>query len=331
VSQKIVGQKMLIVGTDDDAKDIINLVEENSICSYDIKGIINVGEKYPGKTFIDGYEVIDSIEDILKVVEDKKTDVIVVTTLEPERHSVLENLRVCRYRGVEIIDVVSLYEELEGQVPLKYIDDEWLFSSSLNYPGFHIKKVKRLMDIVFSIMGIILSFPVCLIAAVLIKLESKGSIFYSQKRMGRFGKMFRVLKFRSMVDRAEKGMGGPVWAKENDSRTTRVGKYLRKLRIDEIPQLINVLYGNMSLVGPRPERPAFVKELSEKIPFYPERLYVQPGLTGWAQVNHSYTSSVEETETKLQYDLYYIKHVSFLLDCRILLKTLKIVFFGKGR
>ena len=134
-----------------------------------------------------------------------------------------------------------------------------------------------------------------------------------------------------MVHRAERGLGGPVWASTDDPRITRVGKWIRRMRIDEIPQLINVFLGHMSLVGPRPERPAFVRELSRKIAFYPERLYVQPGLTGWAQINYSYTSTIQETETKLQYDLYYIKHVSFFLDFRILIKTFKISFFGRGR
>lgn len=187
------------------------------------------------------------------------------------------------------------------------------------------------MDIMGSLLGLILTLPVCFIAAMLIKFDSKGPIFYKQKRVGRFGKVFRVIKFRSMINRAEKGTGGPVWSQEKDPRITWVGRWLRRLRIDEIPQLFNILVGDMSLIGPRPERPAFVRELSEKISFYPERLYVQPGLTGWAQVNYPYTSNIEQAKIKLQYDLYYIKNVSFFLDCLILLKTLKIAFLGRGR
>jgi len=329
VSNKILDRQTIIIGSGESIIDAIDLINKypSSLCH--IIGVVaeREGVSIPPEV---GYKILGSTDEINEIIKGRKVDRIIVTTLEPKRAKILKNLRICSYHGIEVIDLVSLYEELEGQVPLKYIDDEWLFSSISNYPGFHVKKLKRLMDIIGSLIGLVITFPVCLIAAIIIKLDSKGPVFYRQKRLGRYTRPFRIIKFRTMVHHAERGLGA-VWAKEEDSRITRVGKFLRKTRIDEIPQLINVFLGQMSLVGPRPERAAFIKELSEKIPFYPERLYVQPGVTGWAQINYPYASSLQETKIKLQYDLYYIKHTSFFLDCQVLLKTIKITFLGFGR
>ncbi|NQT22159.1 MAG: sugar transferase [Candidatus Omnitrophica bacterium] len=329
--KKVLDKRVVIAGTGEIARDVINLIKKYPSVLYRIVGIVRESVQKGNDSGIDGHETLGNIDDIKDIVTKRRVDAIIVTTLEPERQRVLKNLRACRYRGVEIIDIVSLYEEMELYVPLKYIDDEWLFSSIANYPSFHVKKIKRFMDIVGALAGLIFTFPICLIAMPLIKLNSKGPIFYKQKRSGKYGRPFRVIKFRSMYHHAERGMNGPVWSDEEDDRITRIGKWMRRTRIDEIPQLINVLLGYMSLIGPRPERPAFVKELSQKIPFYPERLNVQPGLSGWAQINYPYASTTEQSKKKLQYDLYYIKHVSFFLDCLIVIRTLKIVFFGGGR
>ncbi|MDD5634015.1 MAG: sugar transferase [Candidatus Omnitrophica bacterium] len=330
-SKKVFDQNVIIVGTGEAAKDVINTLNKCPTSLYNVVGVIREDNQKISDNLVSGHRILGKINEISRIVEENKINIIILTTFEPDKKKILENLRICRYRGTEIINVISLYEELEGQIPLKYVDDEWLFASSVKYPNFHVKKLKRFMDIMGSLLGLILTLPVCFIAAMLIKFDSKGPIFYKQKRVGRFGKVFRVIKFRSMINRAEKGTGGPVWSQEKDPRITWVGRWLRRLRIDEIPQLFNILVGDMSLIGPRPERPAFVRELSEKISFYPERLYVQPGLTGWAQVNYPYTSNIEQAKIKLQYDLYYIKNVSFFLDCLILLKTLKIAFLGRGR
>jgi exopolysaccharide biosynthesis polyprenyl glycosylphosphotransferase len=329
--KNIFGEKTIIVGTGEATLDIINLIDNHPACPYLINGIITEKEEADITVKFGRYQLLGSIDNIAQIAKENQIETLIVTTLEPKRSKILKHLRACRYHGVRIVDSVALHEEIEGRVPLRYIDDEWLFSSNMNYSNFHIKKLKRLMDIICSSVGIIFVFPLCLIVGILIKLDSPGPVFYRQKRLGRDGKLFRVIKFRSMIHRAERGLGGPVWSKDNDPRITHVGKWLRKTRIDEIPQLINVFLGQMSLVGPRPERPAFIKELSEKIPFYLERLYVQPGLTGWAQINYPYASTIEESKIKLQYDLYYIKHVSFFLDCLILLKTLRIVLLGRGR
>ena len=191
------------------------------------------------------------------------------------------------------------------------------------------KKLKRLMDIVLSLGLIVFSLPITLISSLIIKLESKGPVFYKQERMGLNGKIFKIYKFRSMVSDAEK-ISGPVWSTKDDPRITGFGKILRKVRIDEIPQALNILRGDMSFVGPRPERPFFVEKLSHEIPLYKRRLKVRPGVTGWAQVKHKYDENIEDVKMKLRYDLFYIENMSLRMDFKILFRTIFVVLFGKG-
>jgi exopolysaccharide biosynthesis polyprenyl glycosylphosphotransferase len=191
------------------------------------------------------------------------------------------------------------------------------------------RKLKRLLDIIVSIIILVISLPITLITALAIKLDSEGPVFFTQERMGMNGKIFKMIKFRSMKKDAEK-LTGPVWSQKNDPRVTRVGKIIRKLRIDEIPQFINVLKGDMSVVGPRPERPYFVEKLSQEIPYYKRRLKVRPGITGWAQVKHKYDESIEDVKIKLRYDLFYIENMSIRMDLKILFRTIFVVLFGKG-
>ena len=330
VEKNVLDKKAIIVGNDSSVIETIDLIKKHPFSSYNIVGIVT-SEKEADKSEIGGHKILGSIEDIQECLRHRKIDTIIVSSMDSRRADIFRDLRVCMYHGVEIVDFVSVYEDLENQIPLKHIDEEWLFSSIMNYPNFHVKKIKRLVDIVGSTTGLIVLFPLCVLAAILIKIDSKGPVFYRQKRLGRYGRPFRLIKFRTMVEHAERESGGPVWSQKDDPRITRMGGLLRRMRLGEVPQLINILLGEMSLVGPRPERPVFVKELSEKIEFYPERLYVQPGLTGWAQISYPYTSSIEESGIKLQYDLYYIKHISFFLDFFILLKTLKTVLLSKGR
>jgi exopolysaccharide biosynthesis polyprenyl glycosylphosphotransferase len=185
------------------------------------------------------------------------------------------------------------------------------------------------MDVLLAVLGLVLTLPLFPLIALLIKRDSPGPVFYRQERLGKGGRIFRLIKFRSMRCDAE-STTGPVWAGEHDPRVTRVGRVLRRARLDEVPQLINVLRGEMSVVGPRPERPAFVSQLQEKVPFYIHRLAMKPGVTGWAQVKYRYGSSVEDALEKLQYDLYYIKNLSVFLDLLILLQTVQIVLLGRG-
>jgi exopolysaccharide biosynthesis polyprenyl glycosylphosphotransferase len=191
------------------------------------------------------------------------------------------------------------------------------------------KKVKRALDLLFSFFALLITLPVTSVIAALIKIESEGPIIFKQKRTGQNGKEFNVYKFRSMVNDAEK-LSGPVWSTKDDPRITKIGKFIRKVRIDEIPQMLDVLKGEMSLVGPRPERPYFVEKLSKEIPLYKRRLKVRPGVTGWAQVKHKYDETLEDVNTKLRYDLFYIENMSLRMDFKILFRTIFVVLFGKG-
>ncbi|MBS4014504.1 MAG: sugar transferase, partial [Bacteroidetes bacterium] len=189
--------------------------------------------------------------------------------------------------------------------------------------------LKRLLDIVISLLALLITSPVILIMVIAIKIDTPGPAYFRQERCGKNGKVFKIFKFRSMYQDAEKHTG-PVWSQKDDPRVTRVGSFIRKIRLDELPQMINVLKGEMSLVGPRPERPFFVEKLAEEIPYYKRRLKVKPGITGWAQVKHKYDESIEDVKTKLKYDLFYIENMSLRMDFKILFRTIFVVFLGKG-
>ncbi|MEW6442058.1 MAG: TIGR03013 family XrtA/PEP-CTERM system glycosyltransferase [bacterium] len=239
-----------------------------------------------------------------------------------------ETLLDCRFDGVLVEEAASFYEKLTGKILLDDIRPSWfIFSEGFRKSKFTLK-VKRATDIVLSVTLLALSAPFLLVVALLTKLDSSGPVIYKQDRVGQGGKDYTLYKFRSMVEHAE--AMGAEWAKENDPRVTRVGRFIRKYRIDEVPQLINVFKGDMSLVGPRPERREFVMELARQIPYYPQRLFVKPGVTGWAQIKYHYGASRDDTKEKLQYDLYYIKHMSFLFDLSIVFDTIRVVLTGKG-
>jgi exopolysaccharide biosynthesis polyprenyl glycosylphosphotransferase len=234
----------------------------------------------------------------------------------------------CLEVGVEILPVTALYERHFGKVPLRTIDETWFITSlAETHRGLYLN-LKRAGDLLCALVGLILSAPIMLLAALAIRLDSRGPVFYSQIRLGEQCRSFRIYKFRTM--RVDAEINGAAWAQKNDPRITRLGGLLRKSRLDELPQLINVLRGDLSIVGPRPERPEFVTTLKEQIPFYNRRHMVKPGLTGWAQVRYVYGASIEDAREKLQYDLYYIKNRSLLLDVEIVLRTVWVVLMRKG-
>ena len=245
--------------------------------------------------------------------------------------STLRRAASLRLKGVPVWNLPRLWSEFAERLPARFIDARWVATAegfrSLNEQSFQV--TKRLVDICLSFLGLILGFPLMVSAAVLIKIQDGGPVFYSQERVGKREKSFRVHKLRTMVPEAE-GSGGPVWASPNDPRVTRVGHWLRKLRIDEIPQTWNVLKGEMSFVGPRPERPVFVEALENKYAVYSLRHLVRPGITGWAQVRCPYAASEEDNLLKLEYDLYYLQNASMLFDLRIILKTVSTVVSGWG-
>ncbi|MBC8075463.1 MAG: sugar transferase, partial [Chloroflexales bacterium] len=262
---------------------------------------------------------------IRKIAEMRVTE-LVLATEKPVSPALEWVIADCYERGIAIRPLAALYEEVLGWVPV-HITPQPLFPIPLwrsgNMPSVY-QSFKRWLDLVAALGGLALLVPILPWVALAIVLNSRGPIFYTQERVGKGGRTFRLLKFRSMVADAERA-GSAQWATRGDQRITSVGRFLRRTRIDELPQLLNVVMGDMSLVGPRPERPSFVELLAVEIPFYRARLRVLPGLTGWAQINHGYTSSVEDTLMKLQYDLFYIKHQSLALDILILLRTVRVI------
>ncbi|HWF10645.1 MAG TPA: TIGR03013 family XrtA/PEP-CTERM system glycosyltransferase [Bryobacteraceae bacterium] len=276
----------------------------------------------------------ESMVDFQRLSEMVKRDnisrVVVAEENVQKRAQLSSELVDLRLRGIRISDAVDFYEQLFGKIWIEALSSEWfLYTNGFRHSALSIF-FKRFVDVAGSLVLLILASPVMALAALAIKLDSPGPVLFRQMRVGLFGVPFVIFKFRSMRADAE-ALSGAVWASEDDPRITRVGRVLRKFRLDELPQAINVLRGEMSLVGPRPERPCFVDRLTELIPFYNHRHYVKPGITGWAQVKYRYGASVEDTYRKLQYDIYYAKHRSFICDVRVLFNTIGIVLFGKGR
>jgi sugar transferase (PEP-CTERM system associated) len=241
----------------------------------------------------------------------------------------MEQLLEMKLSGVTFDHLASVYEEYTGKIAVENLRPSWFIFS----PGFRKTRallvIKRALDIVVALVGLAVSFPLLVLLAIAVKASSPGPAFYRQARVGQSGRVFSVCKLRSMRQDAEAGTG-PVWARHNDNRVTPLGRFMRRTRLDELPQLWNVLCGNMSFVGPRPERPEFVRSLTQQIPFYGQRHVVKPGLTGWAQVRYTYGASVEDAIEKLQYDLYYVKHMSVWFDLIIILETVKTVVSQAG-
>ncbi len=273
---------------------------------------------------------LDPME-LKELVRSERISRIVVVEPDPEaRDEIASALLECRMLGVEVEDAVDLYQRLHGKLWLAALDPGTLAFAD----GFRItpayRFVKRVLDLVFALLLLVVTAPVMALIALAVKLESPGPILFRQERVGQFGRPFTLLKFRSMREDAESETG-PTWAREHDPRVTRIGGFLRKSHLDELPQALNVLRGDLSFVGPRPERACFVEMLHEKIRYFDLRLYTKPGITGWAQVRYPYCGSVEDSYEKLQYDLYYARHASLALDLNILIRTAAVVVLGGGR
>lgn len=326
VGRGFLAKRTLIVGSGEECRSVIDLLNRTPGSGYRIYGLIGCSECTPGELFC-GVPVLGLMSKFEEFVNVYDVECVIVAAPRDEERQLWKELRHIRYRGVELIDYVGLREELAQEISLDHVDDEWLMYAALNSSRIHIRTVKRLLDISVSILGLVLGAPIMGIAALLIKMDSRGPMLYQQARLGVKGKTYTLYKLRTMRTNAESDTGA-IWAGTVDHRVTRVGKYLRRWRIDEIPQLFNVLKGDMSLVGPRPERPEFFQMLMNAIPLYEERLLVSPGITGWAQVRYPYAASIEASKRKLQFDLYYIKHMSLALDLTILLKTFKTIFVG---
>ncbi len=278
---------------------------------------------------VPGASSFEAVSPLVEYAQNLEIGEIVVASEERRGTLPVEELLACKMAGIKVTDATTFIEQHIGAVDLESMSPSWLIFSDGFVGSTQIDLLlKRGFDVLTSTLLLLSSLPVLAIAAIAVKTTSPGPIFYRQERVGQGGKTFSVMKFRSMRNDAEKN--GPQWAQKNDARVTPVGKFLRSTRIDEIPQIFNVLRGDMSFVGPRPERPVFVEELAREIPYFSERHRVKPGITGWAQINYPYGASVEDARQKLQYDLYYIKNYTIFLDFIVLIQTLRVVLWPDG-
>jgi len=346
-------RKVLIIGAGKAGQEINTTIQGRKNSGLIVAGFLDDNPQKIG-TSIDRIPVLGNSSQLGELILNHKIGMLVMAITHSNPVRLLNNLVRFSFMGIQLIDMPSLHEFLAGKIPTDHISDVWLFLHSLNSSKVYYRHFKRIMDLILASLGLALTIPLWGLTAVAVKLDSPGPVFFRQERLGKDGKPFRILKFRTMFNDAEKY--GPQFASHNDARITRIGRFLRKTRLDELPQLYNILKGDMSFIGPRPEREVFIREFQqpvpdlregrrvvdhkgcqvhcgykERIPYYSYRLLVKPGITGWAQVMHTYAADLAETKEKLEYDLYYIKNMSLFLDLAILLKTIRIVLFGSGR
>ena len=326
VIQMLGQQRILLLGRSPILEQVARRVKEQVELGMEVVGFLD-DEAELGN--LGGVAWLGKMVDVREVVAERKADRLVVGMSDRRGQLPMMELLDLRFQGMTIETAATLYETVMGRLPIRELQPaELVFSTALR-PSTAAMGLQQAYSWVLALVALIMAAPVMVLVAVAVRLSSPGPVLYRQMRVGLNGKDFTLYKFRSMGVNAERGTGA-VWAQKNDPRVTRLGKWLRKLRVDELPQLFNVLKGEMTLVGPRPERPEFVKMLSDKIPYYRQRHYVKPGITGWAQINHKYGDTMEDTETKLEYDLYYIKRQSIFMDFYIMFQTVKVMLLSRG-
>jgi exopolysaccharide biosynthesis polyprenyl glycosylphosphotransferase len=318
----------VIVGWQGKARELVDSLLQYPALGYKIVGFVPVTSE-PGAEPYRGIPIVGNIGTLPEVIENLDIRDVLIALDSTDHDRLLSVIAACNGQDVSMKIIPDLYDIISGQARTNQIYGFPLIEISPQLMQPWEKVVKRTMDITLSFIILSVGFPIWALVALSIKLDSRGPVFYLQERVGKDEKRFRVIKFRSMYEEAEK-TSGPVWADKEDPRVTRVGRLMRRLRIDEVPQFINVLDGDMSLIGPRPERPFFVDQLSKEIPLYKRRLKVRPGITGWAQVKHKYDENVEDVRKKVEYDLYYIENMSLRMDFKIFLNTIAVVLMGKG-
>jgi exopolysaccharide biosynthesis polyprenyl glycosylphosphotransferase len=346
-------RKVLIIGAGGAGQEIQKIIKRHENSGLAAAGFLDDNPQKMGVS-LDGAPVLGNTGQLDEMIAQYKIGMVVLAITYEKSSTLSNNLVRLSFMGVQVIDMPSLYEFLAGKIPTDHISDVWLLIHTLARSKLYYRQLKRIADLVLAALGLALTWPLWALIAAAVKMDSRGPVFFRQERLGKDGKPFQIIKFRTMITDAESN--GPQFACQGDLRITRVGRILRKWRLDEMPQLYNILKGEMSFVGPRPEREVFIREFQqmvpdlregrrptdpqgvqvlcgyrEHIPYYSYRLLVKPGISGWAQVMHSYSATLEETKEKLQYDLYYIKNMSWFLDLAILLKTIRIVLFGWGR
>ncbi len=320
--------RAIVLGTGNSAHELYKLIAEKSFFrNHNIVGYVPF---YGEERKVPVTAIIEKNSNLGVLAAQKDVSEVIVATQERRGGGFpIQELLECKMNGINVMDIATFYEKERGYIRMDSLQPSWLVFGRGFDQSLIRSLIKRIFDLCASILLLIVTLPVMLITIIIIFLEDGKPIFYRQARIGRGGTVFSVIKFRSMRKDAEKG-GRPQWSTEDDPRITRIGKIIRKLRIDELPQIINVLKGEMSFVGPRPERPYFVDMLIAQVPYYNIRHSVKPGITGWAQVRYPYGSSVEDSIEKLQYDLYYVKNHSLFLDLIILIDTVGVVLLGKG-
>lgn len=321
-------KRVLIMGSGELAKKIGAEIYHQSEHGLRLVGFIDDDPDKLGKSIVNP-GVIGGYGDISRLSRTEAIDIIIVALPDRRAKLPMSALLDCKLRGVQVEEGETFNERVTGKIPLDHLKPSWMVFSD-GFKSLRSKKiVKRSLDLIFSFILLTLTAPIMLLTAIIIKLESKGPVIFKQVRVGENDKEFNIYKFRSMRQDAEAATG-PVWASSSDNRVTKVGKIIRLIRVDELPQLINIIKGDMSFVGPRPERPFFVSKLKEVIPYYEMRHVVKPGVTGWAQVKYQYGATVQDALEKLQYDIYYIKNMSPILDVIIFIMTIRVVLTGKG-
>jgi len=321
-------ERLLIVGTNDAALLLARELHERRELGVQIVGFIDPDPARVGTPLINP-GIIGTFEDIPAIARARNVDRVVVNLANTRGTLPMDKLLQMRVQGITFDHLASVYEEYTGKIALENLRPSWFIFSSGFRKSRALRAVKRTLDVTVAAAGLVLALPLLLVIAALVRLTSRGPVLYHQRRVGQHGRVFTIHKIRSMRIDAE-AESGPVWARAGDGRTTRIGRWLRRARLDELPQLWNVLRGDMSLVGPRPERPEFVEGLQRTLPYYGERHAVRPGVTGWAQVRYTYAASVENAAQKLQYDLYYVKNLSIALDLFILFETIRTVLLRPG-
>jgi sugar transferase (PEP-CTERM system associated) len=318
-------ERILILGSGRIARTLARQIFSQHDFAYRIVGFVEEDPaRGPGADPLS----LGTAADLPKLIARHQIDRVVVGLTDRRGQMPIRELLQAKLSGVRVEDAATTYERITGKILLDDLKPSWFIFSDGCRAARGTRLVKRAVDVILASTGLLCAAPIMLLTAIAVRLDSPGPIFYRQDRVGENGRVFTLCKFRSMRTDAERGT--PIWAKDRDERVTGIGRFLRASRLDELPQLWNVLRGNMSFVGPRPERPYFVEQLAAAIPFYTERHCVKPGVTGWAQVRYRYGSSVEDAMEKLQYDLYYVKHLSIVFDLTIVADTVKVILCGKG-
>ena len=321
------GERILIIGTDETARTVARQVLAQRDFPYEIVGFIDEDARRIGESIVNP-RIVGTPADIQELVTTRGIDRIFVGLSDRRGRLPVRELLRAKLSGVRVEDVNTVYERLTGKLMVEDLRPSWLIFSDDFRASRLTRQTKRAFDTLLAFVGLVIAAPLMVLVAVAVWLESGFPVLYRQERVGQHGRRFMLNKFRSMRHDAEGAT--PIWASASDERVTAVGSVIRKMRFDELPQLWNVLRGDMSFVGPRPERPYFVSQLAAQIPFYEQRHAVKPGITGWAQVKYRYGASLEDSLEKLRYDLYYVKHLSLPFDLTILFDTVKVVLFAKG-